>query len=255
MDEKKKKRHERREQPGAPKNVALIDRRALLLGLPAAGLLGGALAACSGTTGTLRSDGTTTDARAPDGAAGRDAAVAKTDGSPDSISACSPTANDALGPFYEGGAPERTTLASQGEPGERTEVSGVVYGPDCKTPLAGAIVDVWHADAQGNYHAAGQEYRLRGQMKTDSAGRYAFESIRPGNYDGRPAHYHLIVSRPGHQPLTTQIYFAGDPFLGPKDSCPPPTCNSADPGRVIVFAPKQDKTLIAGRFDVVLRKA
>lgn len=252
--DKRKKHDERSEEPTATKNVGLIDRRALLLGIPAAGLLGGALAACSGTTGTLRSDAAT-DARAADGAAGSDMAVAS-DGSPDGINACNPTANDALGPFYEGGAPERTTLASQSEPGERTEVSGVVYGPDCKTPLAGAIVDVWHADAQGNYHAAGQEYRLRGQMKTDSAGRYAFESIRPGNYDGRPAHYHLIVSRPGHQPLTTQIYFAGDPFLGPKDSCPPPTCNSADPGRVITFAPKQGAaTLLAGHFDVVLRKA
>ena len=30
----------------------------------------------------------------------------------------------------------------------------------------------------------------------------------------RPAHLHLKISAPGHQPITTQLYFPGDPHYG-----------------------------------------
>ena len=130
-----------------------------------------------------------------------------------------------------------------------------MYGPDCETPLADAIVDVWHADADGNYHAAGVQYRLRGQMRTDAQGRYAFESIRPGHYSGRPRHYHFNVSAAGHVPLTTQLYFVGDPNLGDNDTCQRPTCNSHDPTRIVAFetAPGPgDSTQYNGTFDITL---
>ena len=245
-----------------------LDRRSVLLALPAVGLLGG-LWGCatsgSATDAGGRGDGATRADRGADGSPGdgrvfadRGADTTQADGfTADATGSCAPTESDALGPFHASGAPFREQLADAKEPGDRTMVEGVVYGPDCKTPLSDAIVDVWHADASGVYHDANTQYRLRGQIKTDSAGRYAFESIKPGNYDKRPAHYHFIVSRPGHQPLTTQIYFAGDPFLGPNDSCKPPTCDSGDPGRVVTFAPKTvgGKSLLSGSFDIVLRKA
>jgi catechol 1,2-dioxygenase len=251
-----------KKQAGDRRESVKVHRRAMLLGIPAAGLLGGLLLGCSDAGKAAADSG----ARA-DGSAGVDSSGADTRPAADSMladargadaaSTCEATKGDALGPFHESGAPFRAVIAEASEPGTRTYVEGVVYGPDCKTPLVGAVLDIWHADASGSYHAAGKQYRLRGQVKTDASGRYAFESIRPGNYDNRPAHYHFIISQPGHQPLTTQIYFAGDPFLGPKDSCPPPTCNSADPGRVISFADKSisGKTLLAGSFDAVLKKA
>ena len=232
--------------------------RLLSASLPAAGLLG----ACSevttpggdggGDTGPGADRGPVPDGLAPDGGA----PLPDLTGPDGVVGRCEKTGSDALGPFHVAGAPFRSVLAGAGEPGDRVTVSGVVYGPDCKTPLAGAIVDVWHADASGQYHTSAQSYRLRGQMRTDARGRYEFDSVRPGHYDGRPRHYHLIISSAGHVPLTTQIYFLGDPLLGPSDSCQPPTCNSGDPGRVVDFKKTTagGKTSYKGTFDIVLQK-
>ncbi len=232
--------------------------------VPAAGVLG----ACSddvvaGTdTGAVQSDAaakpdstSSPDAALPDGAPG-DALLPDGVTAPD-LKKCSLTKGDAEGPFFEKGSPSRSVLAGAKEPGDRTKVSGKVTGPDCTTPLVGAIVDVWHADASGQYHSAGTTYRLRGQMKTGSKGEYQFETIRPGQYSGRPRHYHLMITMPGHKPLTTQIYFGGDPLLGPKDSCQPPTCDSSDKGRVVTFAKSTSggKTEYSGAFDITLAKA
>jgi protocatechuate 3,4-dioxygenase beta subunit len=86
-------------------------------------------------------------------------------------------------------------------------------------PIAGALVDVWQADADGKYdvdYGRGETF-LRGRMKTDAKGFYEFETIRPAAYgighSKRPAHIHFMVSAPGRKRLVTQLYFAGDPHL------------------------------------------
>lgn len=157
---------------------------------------------------------------------------------------CEPTSRDALGPFYEGGAPSRMQLASATEPGERVLVEGqLVDSADCLTPLVGYVIDVWQADAEGNYYrAATTDYRLRGRITTGAEGRFAFESVKPGFYETgagpRPAHFHARVFTPGGADrLVTQLYFAGDPFLGPNDGCGPPTCFSNDPARILRLEP------------------
>ncbi len=168
--------------------------------------------------------------------------------------ACSATGSDIEGPFYLAGAPRRTVLADAKEKGKRLRIGGTVFGSDCKTPLAGALLDIWHADAEGNYHDAKEQYRLRGQILTDARGRYEFETIRPGNYkldEGwRPAHIHFTVSSPGHEPVTTQLYFRGDPYLAPHDACGD-ECHSGDPHRIIPLAAEGSR--LAGRFDINLR--
>jgi catechol 1,2-dioxygenase len=237
--------------------------RLLSASLPAVGLLSACSDAPAPGGGGGRDSGAGADGGpAPDRGPGSDALATDGGPAPDLLApdgtpgTCEKTGSDALGPFHVSGAPFRSVLAGASEPGDRVTVSGVVYGPDCKTPLSGAIVDVWHADAAGQYHTSTTTYRLRGQMRTDAAGRYQFDSIRPGHYDGRPRHYHLIITSAGHVPLTTQIYFKGDPLLGPRDSCQPPTCNSGDPGRIVDF--KQTtaggKTSHSGVFDVVLQR-
>jgi catechol 1,2-dioxygenase len=170
-------------------------------------------------------------------------------------SECAATQQDFLGPMYVPGAPRRSVLAPPNEPGERVRIRGTVFGPDCKTPLSKALVDVWHADAKGNYHGANESYRLRGQILTNERGEYEFDSVKPGNYGDlsgmRPAHFHMTISSPGHEPLTTQLYFKGDPYLG-HDMCGP-DCHSDDPHRIIELA-RQPKGLL-GTFDVVLKAA
>jgi catechol 1,2-dioxygenase len=174
---------------------------------------------------------------------------------------CEPTASDIQGPYFLEGAPRRAVLAGVGEPGERLSISGVVYGPDCETPLRGALLDVWQADATGAYHADTDTYRLRGQLLTDDDGAFAFETIRPGHYPlgagMRPAHIHFTVTAPGHRSLTTQLYFAGDPWLAPADPCG--VCNSEDD--TLIIALEQDEggavgsdAAWRGRFDIVMRR-
>jgi protocatechuate 3,4-dioxygenase beta subunit len=75
------------------------------------------------------------------------------------------------------------------------------------TPVAGAKVDIWQADADGQYDNTG--YRLRGYVLTDQAGRYTIETIVPGLYTGRTGHIHVKVQAPGGPVLTTQLYFPG----------------------------------------------
>ena len=87
-------------------------------------------------------------------------------------------------------------------------LSGFVLSRSCR-PLADAVVDLWHADDAGEYDNRG--FRLRGFVRTDAQGRYAFRTIRPGNYPGRVRHFHMKVQAPGSALLTTQLYFPGEP--------------------------------------------
>ncbi len=161
------------------------------------------------------------------------------DAAPVHDAACRATAADVLGPFYLPGAPSRMQLAAAAEPGERLAIAGTVLGADC-TPLAGVLLDVWQADKDGAYHGgAVDQFRLRGTVMTDASGRFEVETIRPGNYQQapglwRPAHLHVTLSHPAHRSVSTQLYFAGDRYLPPNDSCG--ACGSDDPDRVIALA-------------------
>ncbi len=77
--------------------------------------------------------------------------------------------------------------------------------------LAGAIVDLWHCDKDGNY----SEYSgfttvhfLRGRQVTDANGLVTFTSIFPGWYTGRTTHLHIhIFNASGTSLKVTQISF------------------------------------------------
>jgi protocatechuate 3,4-dioxygenase beta subunit len=112
------------------------------------------------------------------------------------------------GPFFTPNSPLRTSLVESGSKAPRFLVSGRVLSPDCK-PVANALVDVWHADEEGEYDNRG--YRYRGHQFTDAQGRYRFETIVPALYPGRARHYHVKVQPKGGRLLTTQLYFPGDP--------------------------------------------
>ena len=74
-----------------------------------------------------------------------------------------------------------------------------IDGATC-TPLAGAIVDVWHCDARGIYSdvsdgsfdTRGKQF-LRGYQVTDKDGAARFITIFPGWYQGRTAHLHFKI--------------------------------------------------------------
>ncbi len=92
------------------------------------------------------------------------------------------------------------------------------------SPLAGAQVDVWHADAGGVYsdiaaqRTIGQTF-LRGYQLTDTSGVANFTTIYPGWYPGRTAHIHFKV-RSGNFEFTSQ-WFMGDDVNDLVYSAPP----------------------------------
>jgi protocatechuate 3,4-dioxygenase beta subunit len=109
------------------------------------------------------------------------------------------------GPYYKAGAPQKSVLAPTGMAGTRIVVSGFVLTTQCQA-IPNAKVDVWQADASGNYDNSG--YTLRGYVVTDAQGRYTFETIVPGLYPGRTEHIHVKVWSSSYT-LTTQLYFPG----------------------------------------------
>ena len=118
------------------------------------------------------------------------------------------TQPDVEGPFYKSGAPVRTVISTGGVP---LRIEGRVLMRDCTTPVAEAILDVWHCDDDGNYDMRG--FKARGQVRSDTDGYYNFTTILPAHYGNRPRHIHIKVRAPGHEELTTQLYFKGDPKI------------------------------------------
>jgi len=140
-----------------------------------------------------------------------------------------------LGPFFAHGAKEYGYGADLREgatmKGEDVWVSGKVTGIDGK-PIPNAALDIWQAKADGIYDLQTEgEFELRGRVKANAKGEYAFASYKPKFYsipiDGpvgdmvnattknhmRPAHMHAIVSAPGYQQVITHVFVDGDPHL------------------------------------------
>jgi len=91
-----------------------------------------------------------------------------------------------------------------------------VLGTDGR-PLAGAKVELWQCDALGRYHHVDEDpglldpdFQGYGVARADAEGRYAFQTIRPVPYGGRPPHLHVKLAHASAQPLTSQLYPRGE---------------------------------------------
>jgi protocatechuate 3,4-dioxygenase beta subunit len=138
------------------------------------------------------------------------------------------TTTDILGPFYRPGSPVRNNLVIKGEPGSPVELSGIIKHKDCITPYKKAKIELWHCSSDGVYDNTSDEYRYRGTVYCDDKGRYSFNTILPVPYNigagiSRPAHFHLMITAEGYQPLVTQLYFTGDPNIAKDVSSASPT--------------------------------
>lgn len=110
------------------------------------------------------------------------------------------------GPYYKANPPQKNSLVEANTTGTRVVMTGYVLTADCK-PVANAKVDVWQADEKGSYDNSG--YKYRGYVMTDANGKYAIETVIPGEYPGRTEHIHVKVWLPGGKVLTTQVFFPG----------------------------------------------
>jgi protocatechuate 3,4-dioxygenase beta subunit len=112
------------------------------------------------------------------------------------------------GPFFKASSPERQSLIEPSTRGTRIVIEGTVLTTDCQ-PAPGALIDIWHADAEGRYDNSGN--RFRGHQFADDRGRFRIQTIVPGDYPGRTRHFHVKVQPHGGRVLTTQLYFADAP--------------------------------------------
>jgi catechol 1,2-dioxygenase len=108
---------------------------------------------------------------------------------------CKPTQPDMLGPFYEPGAPVRTSV------GSGYELSGAVLAAEECKPIPNAKIEFWLANSRGDYDDA-----HRATVFASERGRYRLESNVPVSYGGRPPHIHVRVRAPGYEELVTQHY-------------------------------------------------
>ena len=138
-----------------------------------------------------------------------------------SASNCSTTPSETEGPF------PTHSPTSWVRKDIRSDRAGVVMNANITiknkntscAALAGAMVDIWHCDADGSYSEYGgggmqaTNYTavsfLRGRQTTDANGLAAFTTIFPGWYNGRAVHIHVhIYDKNGKSLLVTQIAFS-----------------------------------------------
>ena len=108
---------------------------------------------------------------------------------------CEPTKPDALGPFYEANAPERSSV------GQGYVLGGQVKSSRDCSAIKGARIEFWLAGPNGQYDG-----EHRATVFSGNAGSYQFESNFPPSYSGRPPHIHIRVSVEGYRTLVTQHY-------------------------------------------------
>lgn len=134
-------------------------------------------------------------------------------GSSSGSSTCSVTPTETAGPYP---TKSPSTLVKTDITSDRTGVPLAINitiqnkNASCAA-LAGAIVDLWHCDKDGNYSEYGNlttVHFLRGRQTTNTDGLVNFTSIFPGWYNGRATHIHIhIYNSAGTSLLVTQIAF------------------------------------------------
>lgn len=137
---------------------------------------------------------------------------------------CSVTPEKTEGPFWVDEGLERSDITG-GETGVPLTLTFYVYNEeDGCSPVEGAVVDIWHANALGEYSdinsnmqsdvTTGQTW-LRGYQVSDSDGKVVFETIFPGWYQGRAIHIHARVrffdGTSTTYDFTSQVFF--DPTI------------------------------------------
>lgn len=151
------------------------------------------------------------------------------------------TAGQGDGPYYVPGSPHRRDIRED-RAGVPLDLAIRVVAVGSGVPVAGAVVEVWHCDADGVYSGyqrydadrfpallslALRRFRptddamfLRGQQITDDRGDVEFRTIVPGWYTPRTLHVHVRVSLAGKPLLGTELYFPDD-FTALVQSSPP----------------------------------
>ena len=199
----------------------LTRRRAL--GALGAVSVGALLAACGASNDPV----TSTDVTTGDGTT---ATVAPQTGSAASIddlfadsASCTLTPEETAGPYDLDVGSIRSDIREDRD-GTNLRVAIRVQDAAACTPIANAVVDIWHCDAEGLYSGfesasmggpggsgpTDDDTFLRGVQVTNAKGIVEFLTVYPGWYRGRTVHIHAKVHVDSATALTTQMYFDED---------------------------------------------
>jgi protocatechuate 3,4-dioxygenase beta subunit len=156
---------------------------------------------------------------------GADVAVAAAANAQNPAPACVARPEMSQGPFFFDVRLDRQDIRSDPSTGAVKEGAPLALtfrisqiAANACTPLAGAVVDVWHCDAAGLYSGVAdpredtsREQFLRGYQRTNGAGLATFTTIYPGWYPGRTIHIHFKIrtdpdAAQGYD-FTSQLYF------------------------------------------------
>jgi protocatechuate 3,4-dioxygenase beta subunit len=133
---------------------------------------------------------------------------------------CTLTPETTEGPYWVDERLRRTDV-TEGQAGVPLKLVFGVYEADAASnPYAGAVVDIWQANALGLYsdqplqpreNTGGQTF-LRGCQIAGDDGAVEFRTIYPGWYEGRTLHIHVRVRTFAEAEtiftFTTQVFFA-----------------------------------------------
>ena len=138
-------------------------------------------------------------------AASRDAASALQRLAAATAAQCVLTPEVTPGPYYISNHLTRRNL-TDGQPGLPLQLRLRVERTTTCAPIAGADVELWHANALGTYSGDSRLF-LRGHQKTSSSGLAVFDTIYPGWYPGRAPHIHVKVHVGARVVHTGQLFF------------------------------------------------
>ena len=156
-----------------------------------------------------------------------------------------PTASQTVGPFFSIGLAGmcRTEFAPHAAAGASVTVRGRMLDGDGR-PVPDAVLEIWHADDDGNYGArveadknpAGGVPPGFGRIATNDDGEFRFTTRKPGatrEPDGRVQAPHLAVvlfMRGLLRHLVTRVYFCGE------------SANAVDP--ILQLVPAERRTTL-----------
>lgn len=177
-------------------DIATLLTRRKVLGLVGAGVGAAALSACAGSSSGSGSSSSGSDATASGDAAGPAGEIPE----------------ETNGPYPADGTNGVSVLEESGI--ERSDITTSLDGASSAAgvpleftftltdlandaPFEGAVVYLWHCDAQGRYsmYSEGVEDDtfLRGTQVADAQGAVTFTTVVPGCYSGRWTHLHFEV--------------------------------------------------------------
>jgi protocatechuate 3,4-dioxygenase beta subunit len=143
-------------------------------------------------------------------------------------SALTPTPFQVVGPFYPVRRPDDHDADLTLIDGHNARAAGMVIELTGRVlsargaPVAGAVIEIWQANAAGRYaHASDSsglpldsDFQGFGHIRADAEGRYRLLTVKPGAYpigggQVRTPHIHFEIAGREDR-LTTQMYFPGE---------------------------------------------